>query len=151
MIYFVGGVGMAVSAAVWLAAAAGGFVLYRTFRLRALPWVAAYIVLDFLTSNVRYLYFSRLVDLSERHVDPHSAVSLTAAVCSIIEDTGVLLVVILLLTEVAVLAMRATGTASGPGLELLAKVHAHTRELGIALVLLALVSPLPVIIYYYAH
>jgi len=150
MIYLVGGIGMAISAAVWLALAAGCFLLYRTFRLPVLPWVATYVVLAFLTSNLRYLCFSRVVDVSQ-HVDPHSTVAVAAAVSVIIEDCGVLLVVILLVAEVAVLAMRATGIDRAPGLHLLAGIHAHTRALGITLVLLALVSPLPAIIYYYTH
>jgi hypothetical protein len=116
-----------------------------------LPWVAAYIVLAFLTSQVTHFYFRRLAQSYGPHVDPHSGVSFAAMVASLIQDTGALLVAVLLLAEAAVLATRSHDSPIPRELRLLARTHAHTRTLGIVLIGLALAYPLPALIYYYTH
>ena len=149
--YFVTGLDMALSLAFWLVLAAGCFLLYRNFRLRVLPWVASYIVLAFLTAQVPPFYFSRLAQLHDSHIDPQSGATFAAMVASAIQDAGALVVAILLLAEVVVLATRSHPSDMSRGLHILARAHAHTRSLGVVLIVLALVYPLPAMIYYYTH
>jgi hypothetical protein len=151
VIYFVFGLDVALSLAFWLVLAAGCFLFYRTFRLRVLPWVASYIVLAYLTAQVPTFYFRRLPQPSGSQVDPHSGVALAAGVSSVIQNTGALIVAILLLAEIVVLAARSHPSGVPRGLHILAGAHGHTRSLGIALIVLALAYPLPAVIYYYAH
>jgi hypothetical protein len=143
---------MALSLAFWLVLAAGCFLLYRTFRLRVLPWVASYVVLAYLTAQVPTFFFSRLTQSDGSQVDPHSGVVFAAMASSVIQNAGVLVAAILLLAEVVVLATRSQPCGIPRGLHVLARAHAHTRSLGIVLIVLALVYPLPAIIHYcYAH
>jgi hypothetical protein len=151
VIYFVTGLDGALSLAFWLVLAAGCFLLYRTFRLPVLPWVASYIVLAFLTAQVPAFYISRLTQSYGSQIDPRSGVTLAAMAASVIQDAGALLAAILLLAEVVVLATRSHPSGVPRGLHVLARAHAHTWSLGIVLIVLALVYPLPAIIYYYAH
>src|SRR5881392_2453663 len=151
MIYLVTGIDMALAAAFWLTLAAGCFVLYRAFRLRVLPWIGAYLVVSFASTNLMYFYFHPFVQSTGQPVDPHSGLAAAAMVASIIEHSANLLAVVLALAEVAVLGARAQGGVAASGLGYFARVHAYTRVLGITLLILALVLPLPAILYYYTH
>jgi hypothetical protein len=140
---------MALSLAFWLVLAAGCFLLYRTFRLRVLPWVASYIVLASLTAAVPPFYFRGLTPPPDWQADPHSGIFFASVASSIIQHAGALIVASLLLAEVVVLAQRSHPSGLPRALQVLARTHAYTRSLGIVLIVLALLYPLPAMIYHY--
>ncbi len=151
MIHLLTGIDMALAAAFWLTLAAGCFLLYHAFRLQVLPWIGAYLVVSYVSANVMYVYFLRLGVSSGTPPDPHSGVMVAAMAATMIEHSANLLAAVLALAEVAVLGSRGQARIAEAGLRWLARIHAHTRALGITLLILALVLPLPAIICYYTH
>ncbi len=151
MPYLVTAIDMTVAAVFWLTLAVGGFLFYRAFHLRVLPWLGCYLVASYASANLMYLYFHPFSQSSGHPVDLHSGVVSAAMITDIIEHTANLLAVVLALSEVAVLGARAQAGVVPSGLRCFVLVHAYTRALGITLLILALALPLPAIIYYYTH
>ena len=139
----------------WLLACAFCFALYRAIRLQSLPWIGLYYAVGIVAVPLMEYYghrafnSSQLPDLKPSDFPP--PMLLGAFIATTLDYGGDLLVLILALSEGAVLVRRVYPETRSRLLQALVALHRHTRTVGIVAVLLTALLPAPAMIFFYTH
>ncbi|MEO6971679.1 MAG: hypothetical protein ABI217_12395 [Chthoniobacterales bacterium] len=139
----------------WLLACAFCFALYRAIRLQSLPWIGLYYAVGIVAVPLMQYYGHRisislhLPDMKPSDFPPR--MMLGTFIATTLDYGGDLLVLILALSEGAVLVGRVYPEARSRLLQALVALHRHTRMIGIVAILLTALLPVPAMIYFYAY
>jgi hypothetical protein len=139
----------------WLLACAFCFTLYRAVRLPALPWIGLYYAIGIVAVPLMEYYGDRIGSSLHLHdVRPEdfpAGLSLGTLIATTLDYGGDLLVLILVLSEGAVLVGRVHPDAHSKLLQVFVALHQHTRTIGTVAILLTAFLPVPAMIYFYTH
>ena len=138
----------------WLLACTFCFTLYRAVRLPALPWIGLYYAVGIVTVPLMEYYGDRIGTSLRLHDVKPSAVpgiSLGTFIATTLDYGGDLLVLILALSEGAVLVGRAHPEVHSRLLQALVALRRHTRVIGMVAIFLTALLPVPAMIYFYTH
>jgi hypothetical protein len=139
----------------WLLACAFCFALYRSIRLRVLPWIGLYYAVGIVAVPLMEYYGHRAgssLRLSGmRPSDLPPSMLLGTFIATTLDYGGDLLVLILALSEGAVLVRRLYPEASSRLVQALVALHRHARTIGIVAILLTALLPVPAMVYFYAY
>ncbi len=144
--------GWIVRVSVWILLIGSGVWLYRSLKLRGLPWLGAYFVLSILSSLITPRIVRHMVD-TDTHpfgwtvgnllVHLYQYQVLTNACISLI-------VAILILSDIVSLVSKSDATLALGLMRPLLLLHERTGVLGVALIALTLVYPTLVIVFWIA-